>query len=130
MKIRSGFVSNSSTSSFCVFGAVVTQSFLETLLKNPDKEDGCEHKFNRDKAKFCPECGCKSWFEPENCEEDYSEACEKLGLKLYNYDKWILGCGLTGTAEEAIASIAAVDKVFKELIPNIKPKVIHGEYAC
>lgn len=37
MKIRQGFVSNSSTSSFCIYGTCISSSELEELLKSEYK---------------------------------------------------------------------------------------------
>ena len=108
MKIRKGFVSNSSASSFCAYGIRVDgdfdylkyakamkKHFPEEFKKafsdiNPDnpmvkeailnindgsyfedkKRPGCEHEVNRDKVKFCPECGVQSWIEEPLVDED------------------------------------------------------------
>lgn len=63
MKIRSGFVSNSSSSSFCIIG--VTGAWAARLAKAEGKNysqepeiklvPGCECNVRREK--FCPECG-------------------------------------------------------------------------
>ena len=46
MKIRSGFVSNSSTSSFCIYGAKLERSIIEEFIKrinfNKDERDQYE----------------------------------------------------------------------------------------
>jgi hypothetical protein len=63
MKIRTGFVSNSSSSSFCIIG--VDRQWAHVLAKaegknydeiEPEEKEvpGCDHVH---KAKFCPECG-------------------------------------------------------------------------
>lgn len=63
MKIRSGFVSNSSSSSFCIIG--VTSQWAERLAKAEGKNysqeretklvPGCKCNTKRDE--FCPKCG-------------------------------------------------------------------------
>lgn len=90
MKKRSGFVSNSSTSSFvcdvcgekftgmdayppdfdcseCCNGHIVCNSHLEDLPPIPDihhippmTKNGCEHEFDRETMNFCPTCGEKA----------------------------------------------------------------------
>lgn len=65
MKIRNGFVSNSSTSSFSVFGVFIRdeENFLNTLLgpKKATKTPGCNHEIDREAVKFCPVCGNDAW---------------------------------------------------------------------
>lgn len=72
MKVRSGFVSNSSTTSFSVFGVPMKYTALAKKFKieQPPKEKfaNCVHKFDRDAMKFCPECGAESW----DVDEDFS----------------------------------------------------------
>ena len=79
MKIRNGFVSNSSSSSFCVFGVNIgddekVKKFLKNVAKiniEDQKDQGCSHEFDRDNKKFCPECGQPAWEE-----SDYFDAYE------------------------------------------------------
>jgi hypothetical protein len=40
MKIRTGFVSNSSSSSFCVYGVKVNSKYIKKEFLDEDKEDG------------------------------------------------------------------------------------------
>ena len=69
MKIRSGFVSNSSSSSFACFGIPLdTDSKIEVfkklvgyINKGTMKKINCIHEFTRDTFNFCPICGKKSW---------------------------------------------------------------------
>ena len=103
MKIRNGFVSNSSSSSFvcdlcgevyegwdaspsdpsyecteCENGHVMCNEHLKDAKIEVRKTEACEHNFDRDKIKFCPECGTQAWDEEEvpSCPicnfEDYS----------------------------------------------------------
>lgn len=39
MKFRRGFVSNSSTTSFCIFGTIITEKYLEDFAKKAGKHD-------------------------------------------------------------------------------------------
>jgi hypothetical protein len=90
LKLRNGFVSNSSTSSFVVIGFLVdscdsiddialveefgcTCSSLtkkineyKSLLGLPEKSRGCEHA--EMDANFCPECGKPMWVESKSKE--------------------------------------------------------------
>jgi len=82
MKIRNGFVSNSSSSSFCIIG--VTGDWASVLADAEGKHyrepepihkevPGCEHLAK--KGKFCPTCGAPSTktveVMPENYKQDY-----------------------------------------------------------
>lgn len=85
MKIRNGFVSNSSTSSFVIAGFYLPKNttiekVLEKLYsgkkdfpkrKPPTKIRGCSHKEIMD-AEFCPTCGMPMWDENDS-EEEYKE---------------------------------------------------------
>jgi len=61
MKIRNGFVSNSSSTSFSIFGVYLkdSEALMNNLLgdRKSTRTPNCEHEFDREKAKFCPECG-------------------------------------------------------------------------
>jgi len=90
MKTRIGFVSNSSTTSFVIYGVQVklTDALYEKFLgkkEEPKKEVGCEHKFDREKAKYCPTCGSESWVEEEQEEYYYDDIVEFFEYK-YNLD--------------------------------------------
>jgi len=65
MKIRNGFVSNSSSSSFCIVG-VSDKTFIKILLEkdlgfHKNKQRGCDHP-ERD-TPYCPQCGELMWVE-------------------------------------------------------------------
>jgi len=89
MKIRNGFVSNSSTSSFvcdlcgeeytgwdaspwdrdygcyvCPNEHVMCEEHVDGDVETP-VEKGCEHEFDRDKCNYCPTCGEEAWVESE-----------------------------------------------------------------
>jgi len=111
MKIRQGFVSNSSTSSFichvcgekftgmdaspsdfdcdeCGVGHIMCRSHLNNS-KN-FRVDGCEHSFDRGDNKFCSECGNPSIVEKERYDEDgtlASEYCPVCQFEIYAEDE-------------------------------------------
>ena len=90
MKIRQGFVSNSSSTSFCIYGIEISESDMAKLVKQPteSKKDGCEHKFKRTTVKFCPECGKPAYIiiKPEfDVETALFTWCEKNGLYLVDW---------------------------------------------
>ena len=82
MKIRNGFVSNSSSTSFCVYGIYVNneKELLNQLAGGfvPKKVRGCNHPIAIETVKFCPECGKPSWI----IEEDDRDITGDLEAKL------------------------------------------------
>ena len=95
MKIRNGFVSNSSSSSFCIFGVNLTEAEYKKLIKNaideckaleakkpkPTPIPSCKHKFDRETLKFCGICGLAAYepFPPEDeIDEDDYDSTELL----------------------------------------------------
>jgi hypothetical protein len=48
----------------------------------PPMMEGCEHKFDRDKCKFCPECGEGAWIENEDATISESQ-CPVCQFKAY-----------------------------------------------
>lgn len=112
MKIRSGFVSNSSTTSFCVFGVELPFDSYEDLMRmlrfteekiraitngrNESEDIGDETK-----KKYCLD---SVW--------DYeSETCY-LGINLHNQ-----------TSEQLIDSLRIVDHQLRQLFPYDVPQV-------
>lgn len=78
MKVRYGFVSNSSSSSFAVFAVPMTiEQAASVLMKDVDLNETinipqCKHEFDRENMKFCPECGAKRFIVKKKIEEiDY-----------------------------------------------------------
>jgi len=58
MKIRCGFVSNSSSSSFVVLGLRVPSEKVEKILYKEERTQGCKCLLEKDNSyKFCPKCG-------------------------------------------------------------------------
>lgn len=87
MKIRNSFVSNSSSSSFCIIGTDGYDA-IRALAKAEGKDywgiepvevvkGGCDHKHS---SKFCPECG-----RPAKVKE-VSEGCDPKNYLSYGSD--------------------------------------------
>lgn len=55
MKIRNGFVSNSSSTSFCIMGIIRDRD--EFISGDPDDNDFIEDLENQDVLDFCDTCG-------------------------------------------------------------------------
>ena len=151
MKVRNGFVSNSSTSSFCVFGV---QCGFEELAKKlqvdiPDemKMDGCYHSFDH-RQKVCPQCGkpttkTVTWEEYVDYygEEDawskfLSKPLKEHGLELHCYndeynddDSVYVGCSVGGKGQEMIDELTTVNEAVKKFFGK-EAETFEGTYAC
>ncbi|MCK9458163.1 MAG: hypothetical protein M0R80_00605 [Proteobacteria bacterium] len=140
MKIRQGFVSNSSTSSFCIFGVgfISIADVAKALGLKPQMVNGCEHEFDRASALYCPECGEHTFVKED--EDDLAnraeEVCELHGLGFQNYtgecdteEQVFVGNSPSGKGQVTIDRMIATNKACLELFG--KEAILHsGEYAC
>jgi hypothetical protein len=132
MKVRNGFVSNSSTSSFCIFGiSFKSTEELARLLNVPvpaptvRKQAGCYCSIDRDASKFCPRCGKQAWVEVQDrtnyaLRESVEEKCKSSGLSFEQYDDsiyvggWCRNNGQAGIDELTEINKKLVDAFGKE----------------
>jgi|2_EtaG_2_1085320.scaffolds.fasta_scaffold00965_10 tetrahydromethanopterin S-methyltransferase subunit G len=93
MKKRNGFVSNSSSSSFCIVGVYFDDAELALKALSIDVEGlvepGCECNINREQlesedSKFCPNCGAVLFKKLEywDLHEKLDEICRDKGVEL------------------------------------------------
>jgi len=138
MKRRSGFVSNSSTSSFtcdicgeaytgwdacpsefecstCEFEHVMCDEHL--LDAETPMVDGCQHKFDREANKFCPECGIGAKVEYDD--EDYMSSAFCPICQFQTYSEYDMAKYLEKTRkisrDEVFAKIKEMNKRRKKL---------------
>ena len=151
MKIRNGFVSNSSTSSFSLYGVQIpdNKDLYEMVFKkkpyNFVKIEGCSHKIDRDQFKFCPECGLATWktkkrYEDNDPQLTLEEYFEKLDLRYFSYDtddgpSEFVGINLKGNGGKREANknpqrLVEIQQKLKEIFPKLECDFYSGEYAC
>jgi hypothetical protein len=143
MKIRCGFVSNSSTSSFSIFGVETSWEemtrifFPEFTKEGPKNVPNCEHEFDRNVCKFCPECGKPAWrvIEPRDIEwEDMDKKIGESGLDWVDGDgEYWVGESLKGrggkrAAMKRLDELKIVGEKIKTLFGR-EPDFLSGEYA-
>ena len=150
MKVRIGFVSNSSTSSFCIFGEEVTfDDLVEKLgIKVPEKMEmeGCWHSYDK-RHNECPQCGApkrkevdwEEYVDNYGKEEAYmniaGDALKEHGLQLHYYnDEYgdggvFVGWGVGGTGQKMIDELIAVNESIKKFFGH-EASTHRGTYAC
>lgn len=115
MKIRSGFVSNSSTSSFVLLGYRLDDAFLDELKKNgvyPSKENRGECSEESEET-FMHDC----WELPDDIEIKTPDEDEKaIGISIRN---------------QTVAELKGKSKILKDFFKTKKdPVVLGGSYYC
>lgn len=139
MKVRNGFVSNSSTSSFCIVGL----GFNDFLL----------NKFYNIKFEDLPEGNFKTWLSKKAIKYNYEEICPgdevgdylwSLGLRNHTeageYD-FVIGVDWDNMGEDETKAQfkkrvkETITKVFQDLdiqkdLTNRQVEEISGEYCC
>lgn len=139
MKTRSGFVSNSSSSSFILYGAYIG-SRLDSVAKNilnMATDEEIQAIFGADVTRDEVDL---DELEDILRESEYSDtgiaAFDQSGLTLYNYDDYYLGFGIGVSRESLIKGhgwteeeLNAIDLILADLTGNTGD-VHEGEYYC
>jgi hypothetical protein len=137
MKIRKGFVSNSSSSSFCIYGTSVDSLSEITGVSVQEINEKRKQKFLEGYGKQHPELVPQSdeeWQEyfDEDC--DYADYVSGTGLEIYSKDGYEYYIGkswhLIGDDETGKEFKAAVEAKVKTLIPKAKCETYFEEYYC
>jgi len=140
MKKRNGFVSNSSSSSFCIMGVEMDSEELFPIYCKATGVDGsdnvmagCDCDIDRDQlksegSKFCPKCG-KDIFIIEEKYEDLETMCDALGIEMAYGDRTTyVGCNLDDnwSVESLVESLQDTEKKLKELFGDVDISVHSG----
>jgi hypothetical protein len=123
MKIRAGFVSNSSSSSFCLFGIYLTDTDAETMVKygtkavKPAPEEGSAEAEDYDEYAYL---------------DDFSAECDKAGLELltdYENGGAYLGLSYENMKQNETRAHfeGEVQKRIKKVLPKL-PKSLKCEF--
>jgi hypothetical protein len=132
MKKRNGFVSNSSTSSFCIVGVCFTDEketkvTLESIFAKLGitKENGCNCDIDRQKLQsdglgFCPSCGkpLLKKYSIGDISDKLRPECHKLGIRII-YDEYALylgrSIGSEGDGEKVSDEIETMQNTYIQL---------------
>lgn len=128
MKIRAGFVSNSSSSSFCVLGIPVEKTAICKILFGDTtyKVRACGHSVKPD-MQFCPQCGKKAHEEMEYDDEEigkvfkerFGDAADYLTYG-YDYKRRYIGWNIEGlTFAKLIGkkqAVQALEEIFGDTV--------------
>ena len=138
MKIRTGFVSNSSSSSFAILGFTVTDAMKEKAKKIASAEKeveywccpqcGTEPNYGA-RPKFCDECGAEMHTATRIEEVFDYELFETIGLSYYAESEYgdVAGFDVDGKTAEQVIELH--NKLVEELGEGTY-KILVGEYAC
>ena len=135
MKLRHGFVSNSSSSSYCIFGVMAdvysAAKALGVSLPEETSEPGCECKVDRTQGKFCPQCGkpllVTYKYTKSDLQEFVESKCREIGwcMESDGYE-WYIGLDLKPKrpSEDLIAAMQEAAKEIREKFG--KEPVVHS----
>jgi hypothetical protein len=138
MKIRQGFVSNSSSSSFCIYGIFIDSmseltGYTPQDIKDKLKQDAIDSPWFKAHPDMLPATD-EEWEEYYNDECDPSDVLSDSGLEVYSMDgdgyyigvSWSdIGDDITGRQFKD-----SVEEKIKKLLPTAECDTYAEEYPC